>query len=131
MYVFGVPAAVAPELPVFSDPWDLNSAVRLSFNDSSLRAYPVVVGALFSCQADYIKPHNLSGIHGNFAVADDERPPSNYAAPYYERDHRAWFGHAVFLDVVSGRSQLLRNRLDCLTALREFNPAALYLPASP
>jgi hypothetical protein len=35
------------------------------------------------------------------------------------------------VDVLSARSQLLRDRQDCLSALREFDTAELYLPTSP
>ena len=42
LLVFGFPATTAPGIPIFSDPWDLEGAMQLRWNDYSLAAFPIL-----------------------------------------------------------------------------------------
>jgi hypothetical protein len=56
IYTFEAPAAAAPGIPVFSLPFDLNAAVRLRYDDPSLRAYPIRGFDVIRCLSDRLEP---------------------------------------------------------------------------
>ncbi len=121
VYVFGMPATVAPRLPVFADTWDLNSAVRLTFQDESLRGYPVFDGAALICRAGSLEPVSLPGLHSDMAVPQAGSSPRS-DGPYYGPDDESPYGLIVFVDVPTGRAEVVQDQQACLTALRTFAP---------
>jgi hypothetical protein len=56
IYSFEAPAAAAPGVPVFSLPFDLNAAVRLRYDDPSLRAYPIRGFDVIRCLPGRLEP---------------------------------------------------------------------------
>jgi len=121
VYVFGMTATVAPRLPVFADTWDLNSAVRLTFQDESLRGYPVFDGARLICQAASLEPASLPGLHSDMAVPQVGLSPRS-DGPYYGPDDESPYGSIVFVDVATGRAEVVQDRPGCVVALRTFVP---------
>lgn len=55
---FGAPTTAAPGVPVFQAVWDLAGAVRLRYDDPSLRAYPVPAGSAVDCGPRSLTLHN-------------------------------------------------------------------------
>jgi hypothetical protein len=62
VYTFNAPSFAAPGVPVFSLPFDLRSAVRLQFDDPSLKAYPVRGLVVIECDAAGLHP--VGGTYG-------------------------------------------------------------------
>ena len=110
VYVTGHRGLVTSALPVFADTWDLGSALRLRFDDRTLRAYTVFSGARFSCDPDGMRPLRLPGLHSDQA----EPGPLTYYSPYYGRDHGAPYGHITFFDVRTRRRADVVDRAACL-----------------
>ena len=104
LLVFGFPATTAPGIPVFSEPWDLEGAIRLRWNDYSLEAFPIFRRGV-TCTPGGIKPLEF----------DQQR----YLIEY-ER--------AVFVDLATRSSRRVRSREACLQALPEFTPGPLTEP---
>jgi len=105
LLVFGFPATTAPGIPIFSEPWDMEGAVRLRWNDYSLEAFPIF-GRGVSCNPGGIKPLEF-----------DQR---QYSVPY-ER--------AVFVDLAKRARRRVPSREACLQALPEFTPGPFVAPA--
>jgi hypothetical protein len=101
LLVFGFPATTAPGIPIFSDPWDLEGAMRLRWNDYSLAAFPIF-GRGVSCDQNGITPLEF-----------DQR---TYVAPY---------GRAIFVDPTKRTWKQVPSRSACLEALRQFTPGPL------
>lgn len=99
IYAFGQATWAAPGVPVFRH-WDLNGAVKLTAHDPSLAAYPVYPGTSFAC--GHASLHPSSKFYGE-----------HQAAPY---------GKAIFLDVVTGRAALIRERSSCRAQRERFRP---------
>jgi hypothetical protein len=74
IYTFNAPGFVAPGVPAFSLPFDLRAAVRLEYDDVTLKAYPIRGLDVMRCEADSVYP--LGGTYGPV-----------HGAPYGE----AWF----------------------------------------
>ena len=47
----GAPLFTAPGVPIFAAAWDLDGAVKLRYDDSSLSAHPISPGSAFACRA--------------------------------------------------------------------------------
>jgi hypothetical protein len=118
IYTFGHAAQSAPGIPVFFDTWDLNGAARLVTGDSSLRAYPAYRGARFRCRTTGVTtflpapPGLLSG----------GAPHTFEGIPDWGPDPGGRYGRTVFVDVASGRSASIRDRAQCIRAVRRFIP---------
>jgi hypothetical protein len=61
-YTFDYPGFTAPGVPVFVSSWDLNGAVKISYNDGTLRAYPLFAPTGLVCTRTAIYP--LGGGYG-------------------------------------------------------------------
>ena len=85
--------------------WELQGAVDLHWNDSSLGAYSVFDGIQIDCT-----PTSVSASGG---------PALNATTPY---------GQALFTDLPTGRRQLIPSRAACNAALRRFIPGPAVLP---
>jgi hypothetical protein len=97
LFVFGYPAASAPGVPIFPHPWDLGAAVRLRWDDPSLRAVPVFERNV------WCGPRELR----NRAFED------SYAATY---------ARTLFVDPPAGRVRRISSRSECRDARAAFTP---------
>ena len=95
IFTFGYPTVSAPGVPIFSHPWDLSAAVRLRWNDPSLRAIPVE-GRSVSCGRSEV----------SVRVSDNA-----YTARY---------DHAEFVDLSTMRARHIASRRECLESLTLF-----------
>jgi len=92
IYAFNAPSYVAPGVPAFSLPFDLNQAVRLAYDDPALSAYPIRGLDVVQCAAGFLYP--VGGTYG--------------------LPHRAAYGKAVFVDVPTNRAIAIGSRAACL-----------------
>jgi hypothetical protein len=92
IYTFRAPTFAARNVPAFSLPFDLKSAVRLSYRDPSLAAYPIPSHGGIVCDPQLLYP--TGGTYG--------------------RVHGAVYGTAVFVDVAHARAIPIRDRAACL-----------------
>ncbi len=90
---FGAPINIAPGVPVFQAVWDLAGAVRLHYDDPSLRAYPVPAESRVDCGAGSLTLHSY-----NDAFA---RQTARYRS-------------ARLVDVSGGRALSVRDRAQCV-----------------
>ena len=109
VYVTGQRGLVSRALPVFADSWDLGSALRLRYDDRTLRAYSVFAGAHFVCDPDGMRPKVLPGLHWD----QSERGPLTYTSPYVGRDRGAPYGHITFVDVRTDQRFDVVDRATC------------------
>jgi hypothetical protein len=91
VYTFNAPSFAAPGVPVFSLPFDLRAAVRLEFDDPSLKAYPIRGLDVISCG-----PAELHPVGGTYGPA--------HGAPY---------GEAWFVSVPRSRAFRVVSRAQC------------------
>ena len=105
LLVFGFPATSAPGIPIFSQPWDLEGAIRLRWNDSSLEAFPIFRRGV-SCDPGGIKP-----------------------LEFEERQYLATYERAIFVDLAKRTWRRVPSRGACHQSLPEFTPGPM--AASP
>jgi hypothetical protein len=98
---FGFTAWTAPGVPVFAASWDLNGAAELLYRNSSLNAYPMLVGSLPVCGPASVYP------------AGSGYGPA-FAKPY---------GEMYLVDIATGRVAAPRNRAQCAAEVPSFQPA--------
>jgi hypothetical protein len=91
-YTFGAPTFAAPNVPVFSLPFDLRAAVRLRFDDVSLAAYPLAERSGIECGDKGLHPTG-----GTYGPSQTEE-----------------YGRAVLVDVPNARAIPIEDRADCL-----------------
>jgi hypothetical protein len=104
IYTFNQPGYAAPGVPIFASSWDLNGAVKITFHDGSLRAYPVIQGVPVQCGAQSM------GV-----------PVSGYRQSVY--------GRSYFVDIASGRVARVTSRHACNALLGSFPPGPVILSA--
>lgn len=102
IYAFGGIGATAPGVYAFRVTWDLNTAVELLWNDTTLHAYPIFTGTQMTCTATQVVPVGPSN-------GDSIGQAANYQ-------------HAVFYDFRSGRQQRIANAPACAQAVASFVP---------
>jgi hypothetical protein len=91
IYTFNAPSFVAPGIPAFSLPFDLRAAVRLTYDDGSLSAYPVKGLDVIRCERRALHP-----VGGT-----------------YSREHGARYGKAFFVDVRERTAVRIDSRAQC------------------
>jgi hypothetical protein len=91
VYTFAAPAAAAPGVPVFSLPFDLRAALRLRYDDSTVRAFPIRGFDVIRCLGDRLYP-----VGGSYGPVQ--------AAPY---------GQALFVDVRRRTATRIDSRAQC------------------
>jgi hypothetical protein len=106
IFTFGYRAEVAPGVPIFKYTWDLRGAIDLRWNDRSLKGVPIY-GRSVSC--------GRTGVSTLEFGADS-------AAPY---------GSAVFADIATGTTRLIRSRAACASARSVFRPGPVVAPGGP
>jgi hypothetical protein len=98
---FGFTAWTAPGVPVFAASWDLNGAAELLYRNSSLNAYPMLVGSVPVCG-----PASVYPVGSGYGPA--------FAKPY---------GEMYLVDIATGRVAAPRNRAQCAAEVPSFQPA--------
>jgi hypothetical protein len=109
---FGVPAEVAPRVPIFSQSWDLHPAAQLR-TGSMIHTYPVLEGARLRCSPKGLAVEYL-------------------ATPLYDRINLRDRGTAklhsysnvMLIDAAAGRHAVIRSPEQCADALREYPPGS-------
>lgn len=104
LFTTNFPANQTLGVPIFSTTWDVDGLVKLEYRNGSLRAFPMLQGARFVCEAGGIR---LTGP----GEPDDVVP----------------YGTARLLDVTSGGNANPRNRRECLAWTPSFAPGPTYL----
>lgn len=92
IYTYGVRRYAARGVPVFAVSWDLKGAVKLSYEDGSLRAYPLPPNARLVCQERTLYPNTKS----------------------FDEDEASPYGLAYVVDVPRRRAVRIRDRRECL-----------------
>lgn len=92
IYTFNAPGFVAPGIPAFTLAFDLRSAVRLRYDDETLRAYPIRGLDVIECDAAGLHP--VGGTYGPI--------------------HGAAYGEAYFVSVPRRRAFRVDSRAQCL-----------------
>jgi hypothetical protein len=105
IFTFGFPARSAPGVPIFQTPSELRGAVDLRLSERSLRAIPIFRRGV-SC--------GRSGI----------------SALEFGAEFTADYGHAVFVDVPTGRTRHIGSARACAQARKVFKPGPFYASAS-
>jgi hypothetical protein len=98
IFLYGAPPQVAPGVPVFSEIWDFNGAVKLLYHDGSLRAFPAPEGG------SHCGPIGL---------------PRPLGTRYNEPD-TARYGRIIAFDAATGRAVPIRSAAECASASRSF-----------
>jgi hypothetical protein len=114
IFTFGVPAQVAPRMPVFYDTWDLDSAAEATYRDASISAYPVFVGARFICGPTGVTPGLPTP--SSFGVLDPRVNGQHLPLPY---------GRVVFVDILTRVAQRISSPRDCAFAVSHFRPGPI------
>ena len=104
IFTFGYPAETAPGVPIFQTPWELRGAVNLRLNERSLRAVPIYRQGV-SCGRSEISARRFG---------------AESAAPY---------GHAMFVDVPTGRTRHIGSSGACARARKVFRPGPVFRAA--
>jgi hypothetical protein len=102
IFTFGYPARAAPGVPIFEAPSELRGAVDLRSNERSVKAVPIYQQSVL-CSRDEISTRRFG---------------ASSAAAY---------GHAVFVDVPTGRTRHIGSRGACAQAREVFRPGPVYL----
>ena len=100
IYTFGGVGSVASGVVGFIVTWDLDSAVKILWHDSTLDGFPIFAGAHIACGKGTVTP---------FAPDNDEGP-----------EQGASYGHAVFYDFRTGRRQTITSPQACARAVASF-----------
>lgn len=104
VFAAGYPANVTLGVPVFGSTWDLKGMVQVTYEDNTLRAYPITEELGIQCRR-----------RGIVAKAGEE---SMAVAPY---------GSARLLDLPTGRHITPRSQRQCAAVKPRFRPGPLYL----
>jgi hypothetical protein len=91
IYTFNAPSFVAPGIPAFSLAFDLRAAVRLQYDDGSLRAFPIRGFDVIQCGVASLYP-----IGGSYSPV-----------------HGALYGQAWFVSVPRRRAFRVTSRAQC------------------
>jgi hypothetical protein len=113
VYTYGHAADVAPGIPIFSAPWDLQGAIQTRYRASD-RAFPLVVDAHLVCGATGVYPVATPHVYG---VLGQGYGPAQ-GAPY---------GRAVVVDVRTARAVEITDRSACTRAAAAVRPGPIIL----
>lgn len=107
IWTFGQPVQIAQGVPVFGNAWDMTDSVDLMYRDPSIRSYVGFPGTILECRAHWLAPY------GNVNYPATSPPEASEFASRY--------GTIYFVDTVTGRSEPIGSRGECLRALRVFH----------
>jgi len=117
IYTFGQPGQTAPFVFTFSASWDLSGAVELLWHDRTLYAVPSpTLEPDFPNIDDPSKPGNTPANSGLACRARDVQPRGWL---YVEGRDASTYGKTLFVDVPTGRHELVRDRGTCLDWTRQ------------
>lgn len=105
LLTFGYPGYQAPGVPIFDVKWDLNSALKLQYDDPTVSGYPVVAPAKVRCSEKGVEA-------AGGAIAGLPLIP---------------YGRAILFDVPTGRHVVPSNAARCKSMLPGFVPGPLEL----
>jgi hypothetical protein len=114
IYTFHHPRQVSSGIPVFSETWDLKGALQVTYDDETIRGYPIYEGTRFVCGQSILYPAR-------------DTPPDDFDGQGYGPDQREAYGRAIFVDVSTSRARMIDSRADCLAARASFRPGGLTL----
>ena len=107
------PAQSAPGVPVFSETWDLNGAVRLAWNDRTLHGFPIVGEARLTCAKRSVVP----------------RSPGSQATQVLDSGlglkQAARYGQAFMFDGRTKQAFRIDNRSECRELVRTIPPGTI------
>ena len=113
--VFGHRLTTARGVTTFATPWDLDGAVQLAWDDPTLDAYPLLVGANVGCgPAGLTAPGMAVGPPGSLSKPAPANGGGAGAAGV--TGAVAPYGRAVVVDLRTGRALPVRAPADCLDA---------------
>jgi hypothetical protein len=108
--VFGYPAETARGVPVLNTNYDLKPAAQLR-TSSAIASYPVFEGSTLRCSPKGIAVDRLATpLYDRISPTEEG---STKLQPY---------SNVVFVDVGSGRHELIRSRAQCARALPAYGP---------
>ena len=108
VYTFGHPGSERAGVLIFSFSWDLAGGVRLTYDDPSLNAYPVLADTRIVCEDERLGPMTTTGGSG-----------------WTPELHGATYRTAYFVDVPSSTAQRIDSRKACMTAQSKFSPGPI------
>jgi hypothetical protein len=98
IFSFGFPGEAWPGIPIFTHYWDMNGAVRLTFNDPSLYGLPIYRPGGIVCDKAFVYPTSFGMAYGSR------------------------YGRAIFVDVLNQRTVVIRSQSGCKAAMNLFRP---------
>jgi hypothetical protein len=113
IYTYGHAADLAPGIPIFSVPWDLQGAIQSRY-DASDHAYPLVVDAHLVCTARTVYPVAAPHVYGVLGGG-------------YGPAQGAVYGRAVVIDVRTARARPIADRGSCRQAAAAVQPGPIIL----
>jgi hypothetical protein len=102
IFSFGYPAEAADGIPIFTHFWDMNGALRLTYDDPSLHGLPI-----YRPGEGVVCAHSFA-----YGTSAGTRVTGRY-------------GRTIFVDVVSQRHTILRSQANCKADARLFFPGPL------
>jgi hypothetical protein len=102
LFTANYPTNVTLGVPIFTATWDLIGMVQLTYDDPTLRAYPITEELSLECLPNGMK------------IGAEGVAPSPY-------------GTARLLDLQTGRTSTPRGRRECLSEKPKYPPGPLYL----
>jgi hypothetical protein len=111
LVAYGQPIEEAPGIPVWEHSWDLDGAVRLMWQDTTLKARPAFPGTTIECGRDNAGPRNPAA--GSVYLPTDTVP----------------YGKLILVDTSTGRFSVPRSRRQCREEAPTFVPGPFYTPA--
>jgi hypothetical protein len=100
-YAFGFASFQAPGIPVFAWVWDMPGAMKVTFQDPSLGAFPILPGTTWQCRAKSMFPVS------SFGTGPGEA---------------GQYGKSWFVDAAAGVAQRIDSQAECQSAQQRFQP---------
>jgi hypothetical protein len=100
IYSFDYPGSQVLGIVIFAYQWDLNGAIKLTYDNPTLSGYPILEGTTMRCARKGVEPTG-------------EGWGSLYGAPY---------GKAFFVDATRVRARRIDSRAACQKSLDHFKP---------
>jgi hypothetical protein len=100
-YAFGFASFQAPGIPVFAWVWDMPGAMKVSFQDPSLGAFPILPGTTWQCNAKSMYPVSPYGTGPG---------------------ETGQYGNSWFVDATAGVAQRIDSKAECESAQQRFQP---------
>jgi hypothetical protein len=103
-YVFDFASFTAPGVPVFTWVWDMPGAMKVSFNDPTLAAFPILPGTSWQCDEQSMFPIS------EFGTGAAET---------------GGYGTSYFVDATRGVKERIDSKAECEAAQKRFIPAPI------